>query len=123
MAYRELDKFYFEGDSRILRDVFLTKGADFFSACMKESGWAVNEIDCVVSHQVSSTSNALIANKMGLSEHKFVKTFSKYGNTAAVTIPLALHEPIITGQIKKGSKLLILGLAAGVSLSIQLIEW
>ncbi len=123
MAYRDLEKYYFEGDSRGLRDVFLGRGADFFSACIAESGWSVNDIDCVVSHQVSSGSTSLIAEKMGVAEHKFVNTFSKYGNTASATIPLALHEAVITGRLKKGSKLLLLGLAAGVSLSVQLIEW
>ena len=66
---------------------------------------------------------ALMAKCAGIPIEKWVNTFENYGNTAAASVPLALHRAITTGQIKKGSKVLLLGFAAGISLSFQVIQY
>lgn len=123
MAYREYDKYYFESDSRALQQVFGHKGPKFVEECLKEADWKREEVDCVVCHQISSTTTSQIAENIGIDETRFVNTFASYGNTAAATIPLALNEAITQGKLKQGDKLMLLGLAAGVSLSVQLVEW
>ena len=123
MAFRDLDKYYFEGNSTELSNVFRSEIAKFVADCLKEAGWNIKDIDLFVSHQVSSTTIVQIAKGLKISENKFINTFSLYGNIASVTIPIALQEAIKDGKLKKGDKLMILGLAAGISMSIQLIEW
>ncbi|MCE6991841.1 3-oxoacyl-ACP synthase III family protein [Dyadobacter sp. CY323] len=123
MAYRDYDKYYFQSDSRGLKKIFEDEGPKFVNECLNESGWRRGDIDCVVSHQISSTTTDQIARYSGIPASRFVNTFGKYGNTAAATIPLALNEAIEAGKLTKGDKLMLLGLGAGVSLSVQLVEW
>jgi len=123
LAYRDFDKYYFECDSREMKTAFLCLGAGFFSACMTASGWNRDDITCVVSHQISGNTTSLVSECIGVDESKFVNTFATYGNNAAATIPLALHQAINQRRLEKGDKLLLLGLAAGISISVQLIEW
>lgn len=123
MAFRQPEKYYFEGNARELRSLFLLKAPEFFKQCFDESGWKAADIDCIVSHQVSGTTLALVAEALGISETKCMYTFNKYGNTAAATIPIALHDALQEGKLVPGQKLMVLGLAAGISLSMQLIEW
>ena len=123
MAFRNFDKYYFEGNSTELSSVFRSKLAIFVFECFSETSWTISDIDLVVSHQVSSTTCVQIAEILEISKDKFINTFSMYGNTAAVTIPLALHEAVKDGKLKKGDKIMLLGLAAGISLSVQLVEW
>jgi 3-oxoacyl-(acyl-carrier-protein) synthase III len=123
IAYRDYDKYYFKSDSRGLQRIFEDEGPKFVNECLNEAGWRRDDINCVVSHQISSTTTDQIARYSGIPASRFVNTFGKYGNTAAATIPLALHEAIETGKLAKGDKLMLLGLGAGVSMSVQLVEW
>ncbi|MBK6994975.1 MAG: hypothetical protein IPH31_08605 [Lewinellaceae bacterium] len=49
--------------------------------------------------------------------------FQSYGNTVSASIPLALQQRLQSGKIHKGDKIALLGLAAGVSVSVQLMIW
>jgi 3-oxoacyl-(acyl-carrier-protein) synthase III len=123
MAFRDADKYYFESDSRELRNIFSSKIPAFVTECFDEAGWTIDDIDCMITHQVSSSTITEIAVGLGIPVSKCVNTFNRYGNTAAATIPIALHDSIADGRLKKGDKLCIMGLAAGISLSVQLVEW
>lgn len=123
MAYHDYDKYYFQSDSRRLQKIFQDQAPEFLNECLNEAGWKREDIDCVVSHQISSATTDQIAKYSGIPAVKFVNTFPKYGNTAAATIPLALNEAIEIGKLKKGDRLMLLGFGAGVSFSVQLVEW
>lgn len=123
MAFRNADKYYFESDSRQLRNAFINKIPDFVKACFDESAWTLDDIDCLITHQVSNSTVSEIANALGVPLTKCVHTFPQFGNTAAATIPIALNDALTMGRIKKGDRVCIMGLAAGISLSVQLIEW
>ena len=53
----------------------------------------------------------------------FPTTAAAFGNTAAASIPLAIHQRYLRGELQKGDKVALLGLAAGVSVSVQLLVW
>jgi 3-oxoacyl-(acyl-carrier-protein) synthase III len=123
MAFRNPEKYFFESDSRTLKMVFSVKVPDFVFKSFQEAGWKLEDIDCVISHQVSSTTISQLADILRIPLEKCINTFELYGNTAAATIPLAIDYALKEGKLKRGDKLFILGMAAGISLSVQLIEW
>lgn len=123
MAFRSPEKYYFEGKTREMKDVFIERGVSFINDCFAQAGWTKDEVDCVITHQVASSIPAVIANGIDMPLEKFTNPFHKYGNTAATSIPLALNDAIEEGRIKKGDKVMVLGLAAGISISVQFIIW
>lgn len=123
LAYRNFDKYYFECDSKELKNIFQKKTRKVILAALEKVGWSIEEIDCVIPHQISASTISIVSKGLSLPEEKFINIFSKYGNVAAATIPIALHEAIAEGRLNRGDKLMLLGMAAGVSLSVQLIEW
>ena len=123
LAYRNSEKYYFESNSQVLREIFIRKIPDFVSTCFQESGWILDDIDCLITHQISASTITQIADGLGIPRTKCINTFNLFGNTAAATIPIALKHAEDEGRLKKGDKLFVLGLAAGISLSVQLIEW
>jgi len=122
-AFRDPEKYFFEGRTWGMRDVFVEKGVPFINECFVEAGWEKSDLDCVITHQVSNSTPSFISSHLGIPVEKFVNTFQKYGNTAAASIPLTLYEAVESGMIIKGSKVMILGLAAGISISVQFLIW
>lgn len=117
------DKNYFEGKTSELAEIMIKEGGTFFQSCLKEAGWQLSDIDHVVTHQVSWRSFEKISEQYNLPMDKIIKVCDLYGNTAAVSIPLSIYTGIESGKIKHGDKIAIVGLAAGISISIQFLVW
>ena len=117
----DLSKTYFEGETATLKDVILLEAKDFIQDCFKESGWDGKNIDHLFTHQVSMETIKIVADATGAPLEKCVNIFPKYGNTAAASIPLSIS--LNKKKLKKGDKIAIIGLAAGISVSVQLLIW
>ncbi len=52
---------------------------------------------------------------LGLPESKSVSCFPKYGNTVAAMAPLNLNEAIVTGALRRGMTVMMMGHGAGAS--------
>lgn len=123
LSFRNPESYYFEGKTAGMRDVFTDKALPFIKQTIEVSGWNIKDVDCLITHQVSKSSVDYVANTIGIPTEKCINVFELYGNTAAASIPLAIDYAIKNEKLKKGDKLMIVGLAAGISVSIQLITW
>lgn len=116
-------KNYFTGRTSELSEVMFEEGGAFVSEAFQNSGWQLHDVDHFFTHQVSAKTFEMVAQYFGIPENKFHKVISEYGNTASASIPLAMERAIRQGQLRKGDKVAIIGLAAGISISVQLIQW
>ena len=123
MFPHDVSKNYFEGKTTELKDVILQTANEFVNQCLYQKGWAAPEIDHFITHQVSAQTFKIIAAATGIEESKMVSVFEQFGNTAAAAIPLSLHCANSRNLLKKGDKIAVLGLAAGISVSVQLMVW
>ncbi len=114
---------YFEGKTRELRQIFITETRDIFDACFAETGWQISDIKYFFMHQVSVDTFDAVAHNFNIPRDRFIQSFPKYGNIAAATIPVNLHEAVAAGKIQKGDKLMFIGLGAGISIGLQLVIW
>lgn len=123
MHPHDVSKLYFEGKTGELKDVMIKHCKDFVHSALSRSGWKTGTIDHVFTHQVSHSSFDLIAQTSGLCKSKLINTFTKFGNTAAASIPLSIVTAIKNNTLKKGDRIAIIGLAAGLSVSVQTLIW
>ena len=123
MFPQDVTKNYFEGKTAELKDVLLTEAKTFTLDCIEKGGWKIEDIDHLVTHQVSLQSFEVICQSLGIPLSKNISVFEEYGNTAGSAIPLSLHKGMDEGLFKKGDKIVVLGLAAGISACVQLIVW
>ncbi|MFN0215138.1 MAG: 3-oxoacyl-ACP synthase III family protein [Saprospiraceae bacterium] len=123
MFPHDASKNYFEGQTVALKDVLAETTELFFHKCLQESGWEIDEIQHFFTHQVSIGTTRIISQMTRIAPSKIEEAFGHYGNTAAASIPLAMHQRLSRGEIQKGDKVVWLGLAAGVSASVQLMIW
>lgn len=123
LAFRESDKYFFECETTLLKNAFTRHFNGYVEESFLVTGWEKSTLNYVITHQVSGSTCAQIANYIDVPVEKFIHTFADYGNTAAASIPLALYKAEKIGLFKSGDKILIIGLAAGISISVQLIIW
>lgn len=119
----DFEKSFFEGETAALANVFVKEGSNFLKSCFAEAGLTLSEIDHVFTHQVSSKSFEVIAAASSFPKNKIIKICELYGNTASASIPISLYTAEKNGLLKHGDKIAIIGLAAGISISIQLMIW
>ena len=123
MFIHDATKNFFEGKTKELATVIQREAIGFFEDFFSRNGLTPNDFDHIIAHQVSLSTFKTIAEGTGLPEARMVKTFHCYGNTAAASIPLALQAARESGRLKTGDKVLLVGLAAGVSLGLQYLIW
>jgi 3-oxoacyl-[acyl-carrier-protein] synthase III len=60
---------------------------------------------------------------LNLPDDRVVRNIHKYGNTTAATIPLAMHDAIRTGKLKKGNTVLLAAVGAGYTVASMVLKW
>ncbi|MDR0918947.1 MAG: ketoacyl-ACP synthase III [Oscillospiraceae bacterium] len=77
-------------------------------------GWSVSEIDWVIPHQANLRIIETAAKNLNVDLSKFIVTIEDYGNTSSSSIPIALNEGIVSGRIKRGDKVCLVGFGSGL---------
>lgn len=62
-------------------------------------------------------SECLEANRLRASD------VDRYGNTAAASVPICLHEALMAGQIREGDLILLAAFGTGFSWGASLLRW
>jgi 3-oxoacyl-[acyl-carrier-protein] synthase-3 len=82
-----------------------------------------SELGSVIPHQASATALEHLKRAIPDGHAKTIDIFADYGNQIAVSLPHALHAARAAGRLKAGSRSLLIGTSAGVSLGGAVIEW
>ncbi|MCJ8322493.1 MAG: ketoacyl-ACP synthase III [Rhizobiales bacterium] len=90
---------------------------------LKDNNLTADDIDWFVPHQANKRILDAVAKRIKLDESKVVITVHKHANTSAASIPLALHEAVMDGRIKKGDLILIEALGGGFTWGSMLFRW
>ncbi len=97
--------------------------SEICSEILKETGIAREEIKLVIPHQANIRIINVLADSLGLTKEQVVCNVSRYGNTSASTIPIALDEVNREGRLNKGDLLLLVAFGGGFTWGASLIEW
>jgi 3-oxoacyl-[acyl-carrier-protein] synthase-3 len=83
----------------------------------------LQDINWLVPHQANvriiETTGALL----GIDPNKVIVNIEKFGNTSAATIPMAFHQSIESGKIKRGDLVLFDTFGAGLTFGAALIRY
>ncbi len=118
----DASKLVFSGDTFGLKNVIYEIAPPFVKDCMKEAGLTVNDIDLICTHQVSKDTYRMVAETLSYDQCKIMQTFHLFGNTAATSVPIAYHQAVLEGRMQKGNIVMLLGMAAGINISVQLMK-
>jgi 3-oxoacyl-[acyl-carrier-protein] synthase-3 len=87
------------------------------------NGLDKSEVDWLVPHQANIRIIAATARKLGMPMERVVVTIEKQGNTSSASVPLALHEAIQDGRIRRGQILLMEAFGGGFTWGSALIRY
>ena len=82
---------------------------------------AGEQVSDMFTHQVSESTFHMVTESIGIPPERSVNLFPTHGNMAAASIPACMAA--VRGQFRRGDKILLVGLAAGISLSFQAVIW
>lgn len=88
----------------------------FMNELCDSAGWSRHDVSAVVPHQASRHGIELGWKMLGFQEAQIVVNLATRGNCIAASIPLALSEAVHAGRIARGDRVVLFGLAAGLSL-------
>jgi len=114
---------YFMGDSRKLRDAAIEYIPAAVKRALDQAGWKAEDIDVACAHQVTEVLIMEIAERTGVPSDRCIFSIRDCGNTAAASIPICLARAVDEGRLIPGSKVLLVGGAAGFSVGVITLVW
>ena len=114
---------YFYMDGKEVYKFAVKALPDTAAEAAKKIDMDINDVDVFVPHQANIRIIQTAAKNLGVSMDKFYVNLDKYGNTSSVSIPLALHEAIEDGTIKRGNKICLVGFGAGLTSAAVIMEY
>ncbi|MGF1572863.1 MAG: beta-ketoacyl-ACP synthase III [Sumerlaeia bacterium] len=90
---------------------------------IKKAGIEESDVDFLIPHQANIRIIDSAAERLKLPAERVVRNIYSYGNTAAVSIPLALYECWKDGRIQPGNVLALVGFGAGFTYGSAIVRW
>lgn len=93
------------------------------TALLDKAGKKIGDIDHFVFHQASKLVIDNIVRRLELPEEKVFRNYQMIGNTVSASIPIALKDASMRGEIKKDDLVMLIGFGVGYSWGGCLIKW
>ncbi|NPA42278.1 MAG: ketoacyl-ACP synthase III [Aquificae bacterium] len=108
------------------RELFKVAVRNMEEACrevLKGAGVSPEEISLVIPHQANVRIINSLADKLEIPRDKVFVNIDRYGNTSAASIPIALHEAIEEGKLKRGDLVLMTAMGGGLTWGALLLRY
>lgn len=83
----------------------------------------VKDINCLIPHQANHRILRAVADRLEIPHEKVFINVSRYGNMSSASIPVALHEAVKTGVVKKGDYVVLVAFGGGLTWAANLLKW
>jgi 3-oxoacyl-[acyl-carrier-protein] synthase-3 len=90
---------------------------------LQKNNLSPQDIDMLIPHQANLRISQFVQKKFGLSDDQIYNNITKYGNTTAASIPIALTEAWEEGNIKEGDTVVLAAFGSGFTWGSVIIKW
>lgn len=90
---------------------------------LKESGFTAADVQWLIPHQANDRIIRAVGERLEMPPDRCVVNISRYGNTSAASIPIALDEYVREGRIRRGDLILFTAFGAGLTWGAALVRW
>ncbi|MEI7643214.1 MAG: beta-ketoacyl-ACP synthase III [Chloroflexales bacterium] len=96
---------------------------DSATRVVEEAGLSLSDISLVIPHQANVRIIDAVTKRLGLPADRVVVNLTRYGNTSAASVPIALYEAVQQGRVKDGDYLLLTAFGGGLTWGSTVIRW
>lgn len=114
--------FYFAMDGKAVFKLAMTHTERFVSALLAKAGLDYSDVDCVVIHQASHLAMKHAVARLGFAPDSVINIYATHGNQVSASIPTALYHAYTSGKLRSGTKVALLGTAAGFAIGGMILQ-
>lgn len=96
---------------------------DAVNTLLRKHGLSIHDVDIMIPHQANIRILNNLRDRLGIAEEKVFINLSKYGNTSAASIPIALDEAHRQGRLHRGDLVLLCTFGGGLTWGSLLLRW
>jgi 3-oxoacyl-[acyl-carrier-protein] synthase-3 len=101
----------------------VTRFPEVIMEALKEAGIDKSKVDLVIPHQANQRITDAVRMRLELTEDQVYSNITKYGNTTAASIPIAMSEAIAEGKITDGSLVCLAAFGSGFTWASALFRF
>ena len=90
---------------------------------IEKAGLTPSDIDLFIPHQANIRIIESAAERLKLSMDRVFINLDRYGNTSSASVGIALHEALLSGRIREGNRVVMVGFGAGLTWGACVLEW
>ncbi len=91
--------------------------------CLAANNVAIGDVNRFIFHQANLRIIEAVGEGLGIPPARLYNNVERYGNTAAASVPIALHEALQAGLVKDGDLVLLAAFGTGFSWGATLLRW
>ncbi len=119
----ELESFYLQMNGAAVFKHAVIGFAEQIEQTLARENLKPGEIAWVVPHQANERILKAVSRRVGIPYDRFVMTISKYGNTSAASVSMALGWAAEEGIFNDGDKIIFCSVGAGLTFAGGLLVW
>ena len=93
------------------------------SELLSIEGITINDVSRIIPHQANARIVQAAAKRLNIPEGKCFLNMEEYANTSSASIPIALDELNLAGELRPGELIMTVGFGAGLTYGGNLIVW
>jgi 3-oxoacyl-[acyl-carrier-protein] synthase-3 len=103
--------------------VAVTKLGEVVTEILERYHFSDKDIDWLVPHQANIRIIQATARKLGMDMDRVALTVAEHGNTSSASVPLALNDLYLKGNLQQGQLILLEAFAGGFAWGANLLRW
>ena len=119
----DLDHFYLQMNGAVVFRHAITGFSEEIRRTLEREELRPADVSWVVPHQANERILRNVSKRVGIPYEKFVMTISRYGNTSAASVSMALGWAAEEGIFAPGDKIIFCSVGAGLTFAGGLLEW
>jgi 3-oxoacyl-[acyl-carrier-protein] synthase-3 len=90
---------------------------------LRTNGLSTADVGLLIPHQANLRIIEMAQRTLGLRDDQVYTNIQKYGNTTAASVPIALHEALSEGRLRRGDLLILTAFGSGFTWASAAIRW
>ncbi|HEX4728401.1 MAG TPA: beta-ketoacyl-ACP synthase III [Jatrophihabitans sp.] len=114
---------YFRMRGREVFRLAVKRMSESAEAAAAATGWRLDEVDWLVTHQANARIVSAVATELGVSPDRMAQNIQHVGNTAGASIPILLAQNTADGRLASNDKVLLTAFGGGLTWGATTVVW